>query len=85
MPSADARVLRSDVEQALGNEGFVLNTETPEMAFWDCHFEPGAMVVLDHSQDWLLWGDVLAQLVEQGFPPGAIEAHLDTLMEDEQS
>ena len=61
MPSEDTQILLSDMEQALSDEGFVQAIKNDQVIIWDCHIAPGAEVVLDPSQDWLLWRDVKAQ------------------------
>lgn len=79
MPSKGDRLPRDKVEDALGVNGFVRAINRPDdgIAIWDCHFVPGAEVVLDLSRDWLLWDELRAQLAEQGFPTEAIAETLD--------
>lgn len=79
MPSEGDRLPRSKVEDALEANLFVREPHPPSAGFaiWYCNFFPGADVILDLSRDWVLWGDVKAQLVDQGFPTAAIAETLD--------
>lgn len=78
-PNEGDWLLRSKVENALEANRFVRAINRPEdgIAIWDCHFAPGAEVVLDLHRDWLSWDELRAQLVDQGFPTEAIAGILD--------